>query len=268
MRTAPRPPASPKVVLVRPESAHQTVDRLIGELTDETHRLGLALTVLKAGTQRPSREWKLKPIQVLVPGDAERLYRLLHHGPVIVAAFTSVYVLRDPRSTAIREKDTLRLEDFVAHKAAFLLVNGRTDVVALESTFLAWRSVVGCDGPDDPRVLPLHSFDADGPCPDLADDSGRKAFASRYGTGRLRTDQSGREWARATALHGREALTIAGCRLVAGFHWDVRYPRGSGTLLCANAVWRLPRRGYANVYPDGGVRGGSADVPPIKRIWP
>ncbi len=76
MSTAPRPPAPPKVVVVRPESAAMILDRLIGELTDETRRLGLALTVLKARTTRPSREWKLKPIQVLTPGDAERLYRL------------------------------------------------------------------------------------------------------------------------------------------------------------------------------------------------
>jgi hypothetical protein len=229
--------------------------------------VGFALSVLKARTTRPSRDWKLKPIQVLVPADAERLYRLLHHGPVIVAAVTSVFVLRDPRSGDVREKDTLRLEDFVEHKAGFLLVNGRTDVAALESTFLAWRAVVRCGGRDDPRVLPLHSFNAEGPCPDLAEEAGRKAFASKYGRGRLRTDQSGREWARA-ALHGRETLRIAGCQLMAGFHWDVGYPRGSGTLLCANAVWRLPPRSYANVYPDGGVRGGSSDVPPIKKVWP
>ena len=264
----PRPSAPPKVVVVRPESTPEPMDRLIGEIRAEAQRIGLALTVLKARSTRPSREWKRRPIQVLTPGDAERLYRLLHHGPVIVAAFTSIYVLRDPRSLSIREKHTVRLQDFVEHKACYLLVNGRTDVSALESTLLEWRVVVRCDGPDDPRALPLHSFDADGPCPDLADDEGRKGFGAKYGSGRLRLDESGREWARATALHGRQTLTIAGCRLIAGFHWDVSYRRGSGTLLCANAVWRLPRRSYANVHPDGDVRGGSRDVPPIKRIWP
>jgi hypothetical protein len=138
----------------------------------------------------------------------------------------------------------------------------------LEAAFVSWREVVRCEGQDDPRALPLHTFDADGPCPALAEEAGRKSFASRYGTGRLRVDQSGREWARATALHGWEAVTVAGCQLRPGFHWDVGYRRGSGTLLCANAVWRLPRRGYANVYPDGGVRGGTTDVPSIKKIWP
>jgi hypothetical protein len=191
----------------------------------------------------------------------------LHHGPVMVTAVTSVFVLRDPRSADIRRKDTLRLSDFVEHKAAFLLVNGRTDVAAIESTFRGWRAVVRCTGRDDPRVLPLHTFDADGPCPELAQNAGRRAFASRYGAGRLRVDRRGRNWERAVP-HGREGVTVAGYQLIQGFHWDVSYRRGSGTLLCANAVWRLPPRSYANVYPDGGVRGGSTDVPPIKRIWP
>lgn len=266
--TGARGPAPPKVVIIRPQSPPQTLERLIGELASETKRLGLALTVLKARTTRTNREWKRKPVEVLAPGDAERLYRLVHHGPVMVTAVTSIFVLRDPRSADLREKDVLRLEDFVEHKAGFLLVNGRTDVAGLEATFSSWRSVVRCDGQDDPRVLPLHMFDAGGPCPDLTTDAGRNAFASRHGTGRLRTDLSGREWARATAFHGREALTIAGCLLRQGFHWDVGYRRGSGTLCCSNAVWRLPPRSYANVYPDGGVRGGSTDVPPIKKVWP
>ena len=268
MTTAPRAPAPPKVVVVRPQTPGPMLDRLIRELMDETRRLGLALVVLKARTTRADRDWKQKPVEVLDPADAERLYRLLHHGAVLVTAVTSIFVLRDPRLARVREKDVLRLEDFVEHKAGFLLVNGRTDVAALEATFLSWRTMVRCEGQDDPRVLPLHTFDADGPCPDLAHAAGRKAFASRYGTGVLRTDLTGREWARATALHGREVVTIAGCRLRPGFHWDVAYRKGSGTLLCANAVWRLPSRGYANVYPDGGVRGGSTDVPAIKKIWP
>jgi len=257
-----------KVVLVRPASATESLDRLIRELMDEVRWLGLSLAVLKAGSTRPHRDWKRKAIHVLAPADAERLYRVLHHGPVIVTALTAVFVLRDPSATVVREKDTLRLEDFVEHKSAFLLVNGRTDISALGSRFSAWCSAPRCTGPDDPRVLPLHTFDANGSCPELGSDSGRKAFASRYGTSRLRADERGRKWARATALHGREALTVAGHQLVHGYHWDVGYPRGSGTLLCANAIWRLPRRSYANVYPDGGVRGGNTDVPPIKKIWP
>lgn len=268
MRTRPQEPAAPKVVIVRPQSSSEMPDRLIRELMDEVGRLGHRLTVLRAGERRAERPWKWKPIQVLAPTDAERLYRLTHHGPVIVATVTSIYVVRDPRIGVIREKDALRLNDFVDHKAAFLHVNGRSQIATLEATFSSWRRTVRCEGQDDPRILPLHCFDADGPCPELAHDAGRKAFTSRYGGARLRIDQRGREWARASALHGREVLTISGHQLQAGFHWDVRCGRGSGTLLCANAVWRLPARSYANVYPNGTVRGGRAGVPPIKRIWP
>jgi hypothetical protein len=244
------------------------MDRLIGEIRAEAQRIGLALTVLKARKTVPSRDWKRKPVQVLAPRDAELLYRLVHHGPVVVTAVTAVFVSRDPRSNPIREKHAIRLQDFVEHKACYVLINGRTDVAALGPAVAEWLGVVRCDGQDDPRVLPLHSFDANGPCPDLAHAEGRKAFGARYGAGRLRLDEGGREWERAAALHGRETLSIAGYRLRAGFHWDVTNRKGSGTLLCANAVWHLPRRSYANVYPDGDVRGGSTDVPPIKKIWP
>ncbi len=263
-----RPPLRPKIVVVRPQSTLEPLDRLIGEIRAEADRMGLALTVLKARKMVPSRDWKRKPIQVLAPKDAELLYRLLHRGPVIVTAVTAVFVLRDPRSSSIREKHVIRLQDFVEHKACYALINGRTDVAALGPSFPGWRGVVRCDGQDDPRVLPLHSFDANGPCPDLASAEARKAFGARYGAGKFRLDEAGREWARATALHGRETLMIAGSPLRAGFHWDAGYRKGSGALLCANAVWRLPGRSYANVYPDGDVRGGRADVPPIKRIWP
>lgn len=263
-----RPPLRPKIVVVRPQSALEPIDRLIGEIRAEADRLGLALTVLKARQVIPSRDWKQTPIQVLAPSDAELLYRLLHHGSVMVTAVTAVFVLRDPRSSSIRQKHVVRLQEFVEHKACYALINGRTDVAALDATFSGWRAGVRCDGEDDPRVLPLHTFDANGPCPDLASAEARRAFGARYGSGRFRLDVAGREWARATALHGRETLEIAGFRLRAGFHWDVRYRKGSGTLLCANAVWRLPRRSYANVYPNGNVRGGRADIPPIKKIWP
>jgi hypothetical protein len=259
---------SPKVVVVRPQSPSQTLQRLLDELLREAQRAGLALTVLKAKTIRPNRNWRWKPIELLAPDDADRLYRLVHHGPTMVAAVSSVFVLRDPRRSDIREKDTIRLSDFVAHKAGFLLVNGRTQVATLEPTFDSWRAVVRCDGQDDPRMLPLQTFDAGGPCPELDHDAGRQAFATRYGSGRSRVDQSGHDWRRATARHGRQELIIAGYQLLAGFHWDVSCRKGSGTLLSANAVWSLPRRSYANVYPDGAVRGSKKGVPSIKRIWP
>ena len=58
-----RPAAPPKVVLVRPESPPEPMDRLIGELTTEAQRLGLALTVLKTRRIPASRDWKSRPIQ-------------------------------------------------------------------------------------------------------------------------------------------------------------------------------------------------------------
>ena len=68
-------------------------------------------------------------------------------------------------------------------------------------------------------------------------------------------------YARVTRCH------VAGRDLGAGAHWDVQF-RKRARLLNANEVWEVPRRSYLNVYPDGGIRAGSNDVPSAKRVWP
>ncbi len=260
--------ALPKVVLVQPESPSLGTGRLIVELRAEVERLKLPLTVLKARRRKTKSDWKRKQIDLLEPPDAERLYRALHHGPVLTTGVRAVFVLTNPQATSIREKDTVALKEFTEHKGCFVLVNGRSDVARLEPAFSEWNGCIRCEGRDDPRALPLHSFHAGGPCPELCTSDGRAGFAKAFGPARLRLDLDGRQWARAPELHGRDVLTVAGYRLQAGFHWHVGCRGGSAALLCANAVWHLPKRGYANVYPDGSVRGGSTDTPPIKKIWP
>jgi len=258
----------PKAVLVYPRSAPINVGRLVEELRLAIEELGLTIAVFTTNGIPADRDWKRGTVQALSPAHAEELYRLLHHGPVAVAGFGRSYVRRDPRRTALNAASAIDLRDFVAHKAFVQLIGARPDIARFGPGFSDWRGETRCTGISDPRVLPFQTFTTARPWPELSSEAGRSSFNSAYGAGARRTDDGKRKWNVATAMHGHAApSTVARRELPQGAHWDVQFQKAS-LLYAANEVWQVPRRTYMNVYPDGGLRGGSRDVPSARRLWP
>jgi len=258
----------PKAIIVVPRSASDHVRGLLKLFIAQAQKAGLRIATFEVREIREvSEEHWTKPVRLLAPNDAAEVYRLLHHGPVLVVAFTSAFVRRDPSSDPLTRKQALPLSRFVAHKAQFALINGRPGIPKALIEFEAWRQAVACEGQDDPRVLPLHTFLSAGTWAALGDGRERERFAQEHGSGGLRTDSGGRRWERASAPHGRETLTVAGATLPQGMHWDVQFAHGKGTLHCANEVWRVPRGCHVNMYPDGRAR-GKPGKGYAKRVWP
>lgn len=257
-------PKPPRVVLVHRKLDATSAQR-VAELRSQVADLGLTLNVRVAGDARPS-ESSRPSLAVLSPADAFEIYRFAHQGPVMVCAIEKVWVRRNPANRSDAETELRPLAEFVCHKACHLLVSDRSAIAALEATFAEWRASSSCAGIGDPRALPLQVFDAERPWPELAEAGGRKKFNLLYGTAIARIDAGRRQWNKAVP-HGRATDFIAGTELTAGAHWDVGARRGA-ELISTAQVWQIPARSYVNVYPDGGVRGGSSDVPPARRTWP
>jgi hypothetical protein len=232
----------------------------------EEHQIRVSPFAVSSIREVSNEHWT-KPVRLLAPTDAAEIYRLLHHGPTMVVAFTSVFVRRNPRSDPLTRKQAIPLSQYVAHKALFSLIHGRTDIPRTMAEFDAWRHTTACDGQDDPRVLPLHSFSTTETWQYLDQDETRARFAKVHGPGRIRTDSDNRRWERASAPHGREVLTVAGADLPEGMHWDVQFLASKDAFCCSNEIWSVPRGCHVNVYPDGHVR-GKPGKGHAKRVWP
>lgn len=261
--------ADPGVVLVLPERESPEVKGLARNVRTRANASGLdVVKTFRAKRGSVAGEEWVGPVQFLTPGDAHQLYKRVHRERLLVVAFTTIFVRRDPsRDPAVR-REALELSSFVEHKAVYELVRGVPSVSEAFDRFAALRAKVACDGEGDARCLPLHVFTTDRLWPELVDDEGRRKFRRRHGGPREWTDDRDRLWARAErrAFHGREVLEIMGCQLGAGMHWDVSMGRGSASrVTTANEVWKLAKRGYVNVYPDGHIR--VTDQAGAQRVW-
>lgn len=209
-----------------------------------------------------------RKMNVLAPDDAAELYRMVHFGPVLVAALASVRISIDPSREPPNRRETRSLETFVRYKAIYGLVRSDPDPPSLLVLFEAWRKEIGCAGPSDPRVLPLHVFDAGSEDLDLASEAGADRFRRTFGVPARRVDGCRRIWERGVP-HGRDDLQVAGHVLPAGMHWDVSAKRKAFNIANAREVWRVARGGYVNVYPDAGLRGPSSiRRDQVRRLWP
>lgn len=256
------------VVIVRPPTRSADVEALEVECRAGARERGLAVKtyVARSIPTRGDEGWGRR-ISVLDPLDASALYRVLHRGPVMVVAFTAVWVRRDPRRDPPVKRAALRLQTFVAHKSIFSLVRGIRDIDEALDTYDEWRGQVLCEGERDPTVLPLHTFQTDHDWSQLGTAGGKARFELLYGKPGERRDDGDKRWKRAArgAFHGGNALTVAGRTLEAGFHWDVSIPKNEAFVCTTNAVWRVRgANGYVNVYPDAHVRAGSNS----SKIWP
>lgn len=259
----------PRVFAVVPERTSTQIDELLVAVRVLAAERNWSVRVRRTESVRVAGEGWERRAELLRPKDAAGLYRELHRTPTLVLAFAAAMVRRDPSRDPPVRRAALRLEEFVAYKAPFALLRGHDDPPRIFAEFETWLDEVHCDGDADPRVLPLHVFSVGPRRPDLADSGGAAEFREQYGPASSRRDAAGIDWRRADprALHGGEALDVAGRSLPAGFHWDVSRRRGSIRLTTAEEVWKLAGRGaYLNVYPDAHVR------PPkdrrVRRVWP
>jgi hypothetical protein len=257
-----------RIFAILPERSSPQIDEMLSAARILTEERDWPLSVRRTKRVRVVGEGWERGVQLLSPTDASGLYRQIHRTPTLVLTFATVMVRRDPSRDPPVRRAALRLEQFVAYKAFFCLLRGHGDLARTVSGFDAWREAVHCDGEDDPRVLPLHTFALGPRQPDLDTAEGARIFRAQHGNASARTDDQGVLWGRAEhgARHGGGALTVAGRTLPNGFHWDVSRRRGSVRLLTAGEVWKLSgRHAYVNVYPDAHVR--APGMRQVRRVW-
>lgn len=154
----------------------------------------------------------------------------------------------------------MALDTFCRHKAYFIRLRWDRDLATWASVFAGGLEAVGCDGPDDPRCLPLHVFRPRGSgwSKALGATHGRAAFARDHGPASCRTDAADLLW-ETGPNHAGEPLAVAGRALPAGFHWDVQ---GTGQEIWTPTEGWLVRQ-YINVAPDAHLRGREPFAKPI-----
>lgn len=257
-----------RVVLVRPERESEEVASRVDASLSRARGLKANLSVLRTARVRLVGESPERKAEVLGVQDSAGLYRSLHRAAVLVLAFTAVYVRRDPSRDPAARRAAVSLETFVGHKGVFGLVRSEADIQRHLAECAAWPGAQRCRGEDDPRILPLHVFETNRDWHELPDPTAEREFTKRYGDTRTLRDEGGKDWQRAQHYHGFDPLTVAGCRLKPGLHWDVSPATRKATLHTSNEVWHLSNRGaYLNVYPDAVVR-RTLRAGGVKRVWP
>ncbi len=229
------------------------------------HRRAVRATSARQGwnvTEFPCRRvasQRGRKLSVLSRGDAANLYFGLHHVHSAVVVLTPAVVRTDPARQKVRDDRVVGIDDFCRYKA-WLTRRGDDGRLPADwaNQFEAWCATPGVEDHRDARCFPFFSFSAGVEAKWLDSEAGRAAFDRRHGRHPNRRDERKRGWqaANSGSRHGRDPVAVAGRVLVLGFHWDVQPTYGDTRLPAPNQVWRIRQRGYANVYPDGYVRGG------------
>lgn len=182
-------------------------------------------------------------------------------------AFDDVHVARDPSKRPANKAHLIKLGTFVAHKAVYRRVAHPGAVTEAFECYDEWVKTQACDGPSDPRVLPLHVFETMSDWSGLGESDVAEKFANLYKRrDGSRKDEGGKLWRRDG--HGRERLVVAGCELSPGMHWDVSSPSGAATIMNGVEILRLGgRRGYVNVSPDAHFN-RSPGRSTARKVWP
>jgi hypothetical protein len=208
-----------------------------------------------------------RPLPAVRVEDAANLYRSVHRAHVGVLVIGDVLVRRDPSQAPALSPRSRHLIDFVRHKAHCEVVAASrfgAAVATFLAAFLQWCTRVECEGEQDPRCLPMHTFEADPALPSLHTEEGRSRFAARHGSPTHRIDTRGLHWEPDGERHGRDVLHVAGRELPRGSHWDITPERASSRVFTAHEVWRVDPEGHLNVYADSYVRQGTRS----SREWP
>jgi len=258
-----------RLVIILPHKASIQIERLHKELLAKADKSNLSSNAVRCRPGRVSGNGWKRPVELVNPRDASDLYRTINRQRTAVVSFTAAYVRRDPSTAPPVGRRLTKLETFVRHKAHFALIRSSKDITMCLADLRSWPHTP-CLSEDDPRVLPLQTFESKPDWPDLDTESGAAAFKHMHGGPAIRRDREAKVWMRArrSEYHGRESLVVGGFALDAGMHWDVSAEGRTARLLTANEVWKIDgRNAYLNVYPDGYVRPRSSSRG-ARIVWP
>lgn len=260
-----------RIVVVSRQRESEDQKSLRKKIATEAVRLGLPIlkTIRVEDHRVVGGEEKDRLFPLLKPEDARWLYSKLHEFEIAVLAVNQAYVRRDPSTLPARKKQLISVERFIRYKGYWGLVRNARDVSEHLQEFRRSAEKIRCDGYDDARILPLHIFYCSQEWAHLDDPTEQQRFISEHGQSGKRTDCAGAYWTKPkgqAARHGGLALCVGGYQLQQGFHWDVSAD-SEVTVYFPDEVWKLRRRGYLNIYPDGHLR-VVAKNPGSRRVWP
>ena len=253
-RRRSRSRGEPLLVIIEPPNRSPSVSRLSKRCAEEGRNRGFGEPKVYQALRQPLVGASARKVLLLSRRDASRLYGQMHRSRVLVCAFGTVLVRRNPARDPAAGREVLKLATFVSHKAPYQLVRGDEDVSIAFAEFEDWCAEQKCTGENDPRILPLHVFETACRVASLGTQAGDTAFYKRHGASPRRVDDGGKSWKRAqhSEYHGGDRLTIAGFELLAGMHWDVS---GKASVHTSTEIWKLEgRHPYLNIYPDAWVR--------------
>jgi hypothetical protein len=246
----------PEIWVIAPKQRGQPDPEVCATIRAECQRRGWPDSVLV----RPlaDRNSAGRPVALLRPDEANKLYRALHRARLGVFATGDVFARLDPTRHIRDEKWLAGVSRLVRYKGFYARVSPPNLGPTIEA-FAEWLSASHCEGERDPRALPLHSFCPEMNCSELESENGRADFNATYGPPTRRVCERRMVWTPDPSHHGgahEPPLNVAGLPLTEGMHWDVMGQKRSKPLLTLTTVWLVPHRGHINVYPDGYVRGG------------
>lgn len=248
------------ICIVAPPEATETqaqsawINALRVEARRREQEVKMFRTVQRVSERRDEPKRKLS---ILEPWEADRLYKLIHRGNYAVFQAGGARVRLDPVGE-LSSATTVALATVVRYKVYFAQFDGSTAPKAYFQQFDDWMDTVHIDTPRDFRVLPLHMFAPQRDWSGLTPLEDREVFERLHGKPTKLIDQDARSWRQPNALHGREELVVANYDLPKGFHWDVSAAANPSRLTSLIERWSFPPGSYANVSPDGHIRGGQS----------
>ncbi len=204
-------------------------------------------------------------VNLLERRSANRLYTDIHRGPVAVLYDAPVRIRTSP-GAEVELKRTVPIDQFCKYKAFAMSLNDNR-AAAWASAFGDWLGATGCDGPRDPRTLPLHIFKMRRPSSqglELDSAADRQRFRRVHIRDGNLVDADQRRWRTAEpgARHGRDPQFVRNQELPLGFHWDVRKAVGT-KIETPMLIWKVGPSGHLNVYADGHTRRGTG----CRAVW-
>ncbi|HVA87552.1 MAG TPA: hypothetical protein VNF73_14695, partial [Candidatus Saccharimonadales bacterium] len=128
-------------------------------LTAESVRRGWTVEIREASAERDQSG---RPIAMVRPADAGAIYSRAHTARVGLLVDDRLRVSLDPtKAPAIRR--ARNLGSFLRYKAfvSRLDYSEPREAVQFIEAFAVWANLTDCEGDYDPRILPLHIFDAE-----------------------------------------------------------------------------------------------------------
>ena len=259
---------SPARAVITPEQELQRA-----KIQDLVAAQDLEVVHLRALSYKSVRETS-RTVLVLDPWSALDLYEQIHLGYCLVVVIGRVRVMRRYK-IGPSTSNSVPISKFVQHKAIVFspsIISTEAQVHSEIEQFYEWASSMHCSGERDHRVLPMHSFSPDEDWADLGTLQGIRRFERTHGTAGSLQDASSRPWKRADA-HGSLQTWVAGREITPGTHWDVQSTSATTTFYAIHQIWRIPKYGYLNVYPNGHVRGAKSNAVSMidqadKPAWP